>query len=420
MQKLKRTAASAMVGNALEMYDFALCGVFAQVIAAEFFPKEVPFAAFLAVLGIYASGFFMRPLGGLVFGYLGDIFGRRLVLSITTLLMAAPTLIIGILPSYETLGMLAPFIILLCRLLQGLCAGAEYSSASIFLIEHFNAKRLPAFAGSLVSAAGSLGPIMVLGSSYLVSQEIISWRAPFIFGALLAVISVYIRMHTDESPEFLSQKSKMVRWPILKIFKSYPREFLVTVAIGAFQGTLVFLLFVYMKIYMTTQTNLDVKDIAFFNLSALLTFCFLTPVLGYIAGKFGHVRTMRIGLISLLFYLYPCFSFIVIESYGEILFSQIFLAVLIGLSICAASAIMNAMFPVNLRCSGIAFGYNLGVALFGGTMPLLCEWHMSVYGNQLAPAFFALFTVIIGLAAIQLLVPKTIREARGPVFIPAT
>ncbi len=407
MKKLKRTAASAMIGNALEMYDFALYGIFAQIIATEFFPKTDPNAALLATLAIYASGFFMRPFGGLVFGFLGDRFGRRFVLSITILLMATPTFVIGVLPSYEIIGIAAPIIILTCRLLQGLCAGAEYNSASIFLIEHFNAKKLPAFAGSLVSASGAIGSILGLLAYYLVSKNLLHWREPFIFGALVVLIAVYIRRFTDESPAIQDPSSTIVKtWPLLKIFKSYKSSLFVTIAIGAFQGTFVYLLFVYLKIYMIRQTSLHLDDISFFNLISLLSFLFFTPLFGFYAGKLGHVKVMRVGLVVLLMYIYPCFIAILSQDYAEILASQFFLGMLIGLSACSASAVMNSLFPPNLRCSGILFGYNLGVAIFGGTLPLVSEWYMSNYGNQYIPAIFCMVTTAFSLSTILLLIPS--------------
>ncbi len=410
MKKLKRTATSAMLGNALEMYDFALYGIFAKIIAAEFFPKTDEVAALLATLAIYASGFFMRPFGGLVFGYLGDLFGRKWILSVTILFMAAPTFIIGILPNYETIGIMAPIIILICRLLQGLCAGAEYSGASIFLIEHFNAKRLPAFAGSLISASGAIGSILGVCAYYLVSKNVIHWREPFVFGALLILVAFYIRRYTDESPEFKTNL-KNISSPLLYIFTHHKKALMVTIAIGAFQGTLVYLLFVYMKIFMLTQTALHLDDITYFNLISLLAFLFFTPLFGFYAGKIGHLKVMRIGLLTLLLYIYPCFYMVLSGDYGVILMSQFFLGALVGLSACAASAVMNNMFPANLRCSGILFGYNLGVALFGGTLPLVSEWYIYSFGYQYAPAVFCMVTILLAISAIQILIPKDQQQA---------
>ncbi len=406
MKKLKRTAASVMIGNALEMYDFALYGIFAKIIADEFFPKTDPTAALLATLAIYASGFFMRPFGGIIFGFLGDKFGRRWILSITMLLMATPTFIIGILPSYETIGVVAPIIILACRLLQGLCAGAEYNGASIFLIEHFNAKKLPAFAGSLVSASGAIGSILGLFAYYLVSNNLLHWREPFIFGSIIVLIAFYIHRFTDESLIMQKNSPNVTIWPLLKVLKSYRASLFVTIAIGGFQGTLIYLLFVYLKIYMTTQTTLHLEDIAFFNFISLLSFLLFTPLFGFYAGKLGHIKVMRVGLVITLLYIYPCFAIILSHDYSQILISQIFLGMLIGLSACSTSAVMNSLFPPHLRCSGILFGYNLGVAIFGGTLPLASEWYISTYGNQYIPAIFCIFIIALSLITIQLLIPR--------------
>jgi MHS family proline/betaine transporter-like MFS transporter len=410
-KKVGRVVASAMAGNALEMYDFALYGIFAKIISTEFFPQAHPSAALLATLAIYASGFFMRPFGGIVFGYMGDKLGRKIVLSMTILLMAVPTFIIGIMPSYESIGILAPIMILICRLLQGLCAGAEYNSASIFLIEHLSSKKLPAFAGSLVSASGAIGSILGLLAYLGVAQGYYHWRMAFIFGSILMLVAIYIRGFAPESPEFKKNAMRKTTAELLsEIFSKYKNAFFITMTIGAFQGTLAYLLFVYMKIYMSTQTSLSMGDISLFNFVSLLAFLFCTPLFGYYSDKIGHVNMMRIGLVGLLLSIYLQFSVVLKEEFWPIIVNQWFLGMFIGLSVCAASALMNRLFPAKLRCTGISFGYNLGVAIFGGTLPLFSEWYIATYSNQHAPALFIIGVILLGLLGIHFALPVKMRE----------
>jgi len=227
MSNKKKVIIASVLGNALELYDFSLYGIFVPLFATLFFPTGNPTVALLASLATFAVGFLTRPLGGILFGYLGDRFGRKNALLISIMLMALPTLIISFLPTYAQIGILAPILLLLCRLLQGLCAGGEYTGASIFIIEHLGKSRR-GLAGSLISASGAIGSLiaMLLGAALLQpGLPEWSWRIPFLMGAFLALIGFYIRRSLQESPEFtelLVQQVPSSGVPLLVAFQKYP------------------------------------------------------------------------------------------------------------------------------------------------------------------------------------------------------
>jgi len=211
----KKAILAAMIGNALEYYDVMLYGFFAAALAPLFFPTTNHFVSITASLGTFAAGFLMRPLGGILFGHLGDRYGRRMALAFSILLVTVPTLTIGLLPTYEYIGIAAPIILVVCRLLQGLCVGGEYSGAAIFVIEH-SKKKQEAFAGSVLCATGFLGGFLgtILGLiCTLPYMPTWSWRIPFLIGSIIGLIGYYIRTQVDESPAY---SQAMKRGEIIK------------------------------------------------------------------------------------------------------------------------------------------------------------------------------------------------------------
>ena len=210
MQKQGRNFVAAFMGTALEFYDFALFGLLAPVFSTLFFPKEDPIAALIASYGIFAAGFLIRPLGGIVFGYIGDTFGRKRAMVISIIAMMLPTSLIGFLPTYEQIGLLAPIILTLCRLLQGLCAGGEFSGAAIFVIEHAQENK-KYFSGSLVTASSVIGMLAASTMASLCALEGVptwGWRIPFLLCIPIGLLGFYIRKNTQETAAF-SNAQKM-------------------------------------------------------------------------------------------------------------------------------------------------------------------------------------------------------------------
>lgn len=236
MKKSYKAIFAAMVGNALEYYDVMLYGFFATMLAPLFFPTENQTISIISSFGTFAAGFLMRPLGGMIFGHLGDKFGRQKALVLAIFLVTIPTFTIGILPTYVEIGIAAPIILVICRLLQGLCVGGEYSGASIFVIE-YSKKGQETFAGSILTASGLFGGVIGTFLGFICTLSFMpswGWRIPFLLGSLMGLVGYYIRKNVNESPDFMRHKNeKVAKVPLFLVFQNRKINLLCTIGIGA-------------------------------------------------------------------------------------------------------------------------------------------------------------------------------------------
>jgi MHS family proline/betaine transporter-like MFS transporter len=322
--------------------------------------------------------------------------------------MALPTLTIGFLPTYSQIGLWAPFILVLCRLLQGLCAGGEYNGASIFIIEHLGTSRR-GLAGSLISASGAIGSLiaMILGATLLHSHlPSWSWRIPFLLGAFLAFIGFYIRRRLQESPEFLELLAKKpiqrspVNIPLLMALRNYPLSIFRAFAVGAFANVLANTLVVYLNVYLTKVVGISIAHSMFFNSIGLLVVIFMIPFIGWLSDKVGQVILMRIGAVLVISTIYPIFLLLNSGTNEKIISVQISLAILMSLFLGPSNAFMNRLFPASIRYSGIAFGYCSGMALMGGTMPAISTYLIAITNDIMAPAYYLIICGFIGFLAV--------------------
>ena len=403
MKSKKNVIIASILGNALELYDFSLYGIFTPLFASLFFPNDNSSIALLASLITYAVGFFMRPLGGIVFGHLGDRIGRKNTLSLSIILMSIPTLIIGLLPTYNQIGLSAPIILLVCRLFQGLCAGGEYNGASIFIIEHLGESR-SGLAGSLVSASGAVGSFIAMMLGMILLHESLpswSWRIAFLTGACFAIIGFYMRRQLQESPEFakiLDKESSSI--PIVVALQQYPISVLRAFGVGAFSNALANTLIVYLNIYLMHVVG--ISNVLSMSLTSigLLFIILLTPLTGWISDKIGRNNIMGIGAILTFVSIYPLFLMLSSKETIYIVFIQIILAIIISLFLGPSNAFLNSLFPTHARYSGIALGYSLGTAFMGGTMPAISTYLIKLTSNIMAPAYYIMLCSILGLSAV--------------------
>jgi len=260
---LKKTLLAGAIGNALEWYDFALYGYFAPVFAALFFPSERPSLSLISAFGVFAIGFLARPLGALLFGYWGDTVGRREALAWSVILMAIPSCFIGVLPTYEMIGMAAPLALTLCRFLQGLSVGGEFTGSVTFLVEHA-APSQRAYIGSWAGFSAQMGAL--LGSAVgalvatVVSDEALrlwGWRIPFLLGSLIALVGWYVRTHVPESPAFeqVRQAGALSSSPIREVFADQQQALAKVIGLVLLHGVAFYLLYVYLATYIVTVTT---------------------------------------------------------------------------------------------------------------------------------------------------------------------
>ena len=232
--RLRRIVLTSTIGNALEFYDFTICGVFIATLSRVYFPSSNPTLSLFASFFAFSAAFWTRPFGAYIFGYIGDRFGRKKALSISVSLMGLPTFFIGILPGYEILGVAAPLMLILCRMIQGLCTGGEYNGAAIFALEHA-ANRQPGFISGFISASCVLGAITATVAGFIVflpSMPAWAWRIPFLFGAVVSFVGYYLRRTSQESPAYTTSQALVKRQPLLTVFRESKKPFLVNIVVG--------------------------------------------------------------------------------------------------------------------------------------------------------------------------------------------
>lgn len=394
---IKKVLIPCLVGNALEFYDFTLCGAFLAVLGKNFFPSDSEFAALVGGIFAFSAAFFTRPLGALLFGYIGDKYGRKNALTFSVFLMGFPTLIIGLLPGYQIIGIWAPCILLLCRLLQGLCTGGEYNGAAIFALEHMKAK--PGLISGLISASCVVGAITATFVAFFVTtylQHPQSWRIPFCLGALVAVVGYILRKKALETEDFIT-KETIERLPILEVFKNYRRQYFLAVSSGAFNGILSYTLFGFLNIYLTKYIGLEVANSLFFNMFGLLAFMGTCVYFGGLADKItAHVSMKLAGEIAIIT---SWIGFFILQQASDlaIVSGQIVIGVGVGCFVGPSHYFLQQQFSPQVRYTGVASGFSIGMALTGGSTAFIMTYALESTHFFLAPAIYITFAAILWL-----------------------
>lgn len=402
----KKSVVGALIGHVLERYDVALYGYFSTILAPIFFPSSGNSnVAVMSSLGAFAAGYLMRPLGGILFGHLGDRYGRKKAFTLSIILVIIPTFIIGILPSYQQIGLAAPIILVLCRLIQGLCNGGEFSGAGIFIGEHIP-KKHSGFGGSLVCAMGILGAALGTAFGVLVTFPGMpewGWRLPFIIGSIFTLISWRIRRSMIETPPFqeIYNQGETRKYPLISIFRHWKKNILCALIVGGFGHVLLYTSTIYMSVIYTVNLKMTPFNIMLINTCVLLWWVLLSPLMGLLSDKVGVTKFMLGASLTAIIFVYPLFSYLNTDlSMYKIIFFQI-LFIAIGVSFVAPiSSLFTEFFPIKERYSGVAFSITLGQALLGGTTPLIGTALTKTFNDPCAPAYFIILTGLLASMAL--------------------
>ncbi|MEN8236968.1 MAG: MFS transporter [Pseudomonadota bacterium] len=387
----KRILFASVLGNALEFYDFTLYGVFATVIARLYFPSDNEVISLLASWGAFGTGFLMRPFGAMVFGYIGDKFGRQKALTLSIVLMGVPTLVIGLLPGYATLGVLAPIILICCRLLQGLCTGGEYNGAGIFAIEHMG-RNYPGFASGAITGSCVIGAITATAfGSVITGHGDVEWmwRIPFVCGAFVSVIGFYVRRRLTETPVFkaLEKEEDFLQSPF-DVVQFCGLEFTKAIMLGLCNGVFSYTLFGFMITYLSRYGDIPIAQAMQLNLLGLLAFMVGSPILGHVAEKMGNEKYFAYGGFVGLFSVVPCFLLLQSSSLPAILVGQLILGILTAGIAGPQHYVLVKLFPAKYRYSGASMGFSIGMAAGGGSAPIVLIHLIEKTGNTMVPAYF--------------------------------
>lgn len=413
-QAMRRVLGSAAIGQFVEWYDFVIYAYSAAVIAKLFFPNTDPLAALLSTFAVYAVGFLMRPLGGFVFGSLGDRIGRRRVLSLVILLMGAATVAIGLLPTYAQIGVLAPILLVVCRLVQGLSAAGETVGSNSFVAEHAPAEKrglYVAFTYSFANIPPIVAALLVLLLTNAMSGEAYEswgWRIPFIIGGPLALIGLYIRNKVDESPAFKATQAanRVTSSPIRDAVRTQRQQMVFSFALAAFSSLGFYTLSGYFVSYLTTTVGLD-SNSALISNSVALFVAFLVMILGgRLSDLFGRKPLLLVGVIINALACIPAYLMASQGSLLSAIIGQSLLAIGCGLFWGPVGIALLELFPTRTRFSASAISYNLAYTIFGGTAPFIGVWLVMQTGTKIAPAIYMAAVSIAVLIAV-LFMPET-------------
>jgi MHS family proline/betaine transporter-like MFS transporter len=395
----------AVIGNVLEWYEFSLYGYFAHHISDVFFPEDSPTLAIIETFSVFALSYIVRPFGALLFGFFADRIGRTKILSVTIILMAVATSMIGLIPPYRVIGGFSVALLILCRLIQGIALGGEYSSAVVYLLEQSPLKRQGFWGGTFCSAGylgfllGSSAHILVTHLSPQLGENI--WRIPFILSLFLGILGVYIRKKMPESSEFIETKEKFpqIKNPLLSLIRDHRPSLFKAMGLTILPAITSYLFLIYVPIYIKLFGTIEYKTSLFLNTSAVLLAIILLPLLGSISDLIGRFY-MIFGSAILLLILSPFLLPLLLTDNIILVTTALYSFVIL---LCSIEALIPTMlihlFPVNNRCSGVAISFNLTSGIFGGTTPLIATLLIVKTGSLNAPSWYLMCSSILCLTA---------------------
>ncbi len=377
-----------MIGNTLEWYDFAIYGYFAAQIGRHFFPHEDAVAQLLSTFGVFAVGYLMRPIGGVIVGHIGDTLGRRAALTFSVAAMAIPTFLIGLLPGYQTIGVLAPVGLTLLRVVQGLSVGGEYTGSMVFLVEHAPEGRR-GLMGALGASGATVGMLLgsAVGAAFAASMSTAAldawgWRIPFLLGLVVGVAGYILRRYVLET----GVVEKRTRAPIVETLHDHWRVVAGFAGLSVYSAVTFYIGFVYLVSWLQTADGIPPS------------------------------RSLEINSFSMAISLPVLIVFWLLNHPSELLaqLGQLGLVLLTGVYYGSLPAILVEAAPPTVRCTAVALGYNLCMGLFGGLSPLVATWLVERTGDEIAPAF-----LIMAAAAVTLVTLFWFRETYRTTFVAA-
>jgi MFS transporter, MHS family, proline/betaine transporter len=400
---------AASIGNLLEWYDFGVYAYLASLIATKFFPSADPTASLLAAFSAYGVGFLARPLGGVVIGRLGDTQGRKAALVLTIFLMAFGTVGLGLLPSYETIGIWAPMLLVALRIVQGVAAGGEWGTSTAFMIEWSPPARRGFFGSfqQVSTAGGSLlgSAIAAILTSLMSSSAMLDWgwRVPFILGAILLIVGIYLRQNVGETPAFEASRQAAAQEAVISGAPLGALAFGFTI----FWTVAYYTLLAWMPSFTQRFAGLTPSEALWSNTIGLIAMIIAVPIWGALSDKVGRRPILMASAISIGLLSWPLFLLMTkAGGLALVLPIQMMFGVLLALYSGAGPAAISEIFPTHLRSTWMSSGYSLAVAIFGGFAPFIATWLIQATGSPVSPTYLYLLPS----AVISLLVIWKLKE----------
>lgn len=397
------------IGNILEWYDFTVYAFFAAIIGKHFFPSTDHIASLLGAFGVFAAGYLMRPIGGFFFGLIGDKKGRNISLLLSIIFMAIPTTLVGILPTHSQWGWFAAALLVLLRLLQGFSVGGEFTGSITFLVE-----AAPPGKRGLFGSWTTFGVIggMLLGSGVgtlitciLSNQQVYSfgWRIPFLLGSLVGIAGLFLRkkMKAEDAISKARKKEDIVKSPIKELWYNYKKPLGKVIFINWGFAVSVYLVFIYLTSYLHSFLDIPMHIALSANTIAMVLLMLLIPLMGKLSDLIGRKPLLLTAFLAFVVFSLPLFALFYKQTFFMTLLPLLIFAVFESALQGAIPATMAEMFPTRIRDTGLSLGYNIALAIFGGTTPLVATWLIKISGkNTHMPALYLIFATAIGFIAV--------------------
>ncbi|MFK2826651.1 MFS transporter [Bacillus sp. B190/17] len=402
---VKQAVFGAAIGNLIEWFDYASYGYLATIIAVVFFAPGNEKAALLGTFGVFAVSFIARPIGGVVWGHLGDRLGRKRILTLTIILMSFATFSIGLIPGYATIGIAAPLLLLLCRIVQGFSASGEYAGASLFIAEYAPDSRrglLVSMVPASTAAGLLLGALTAILLEYNLTQEALhswGWRIPFLISGPLGLIALYIRMKLEDTPVFNEMDHTETQAPILESIRQNWNKVFIAFGVICLNAVGFYIILSYMPTYLVKELGFNSLTSILTTIVSLTTYVILLPFVGTLADRVGR-KPVLIGA-SILFILFTYPSFLLLSQGGiYAVMAQILLGAILAGNDGVLATFLSEMFPTSVRYTCFGLSFNMGNAIFGGTAPFVATFLILQTDNTFAPAFYLMAAALVAFLAL--------------------
>jgi metabolite-proton symporter len=403
----RKVLIASLIGSSIEWFDFFLYGTMTALVFDKlFFPNQDPTVSLLLTYVTFGIPFFIRPFGGIIFAHIGDRLGRKKTLVFTLSLMGIATVLIGLLPTYASVGVLAPILLTILRLVQGLGIGGEWGGALLLAVEYSDGSR-KGFFGSIPQMGVPIGLLLGTFAITLVSglpeSAFMSWgwRIPFILSAVLVFIGLWIRSGIDETPEFKESQNKgeIARIPLVETFKTQWKSVLAAIGLKVVETGPFYIFSTFILSYATKTLGYDKTAALNAVMAATLVTTIMIPVMGNLSDRYGRKTLYIWGTLLIMLFAFPYFFLVTQKSFGLLVIASV-----IGLGILWApvtavlGTLSSEIFSTSVRYTGVSLGYQLGAALAGGTAPLIATWMLSEFNNSWFPV--ALYMILNGLISL--------------------
>ncbi|MCX6549538.1 MAG: MFS transporter [Acidobacteria bacterium] len=401
-QSALRTALAGLIGNVLEWFDFAVYGYFASDIGKQFFPQNSHAAQQLLAFAVFALGFLARPVGSLVLGSVGDRIGRRALLTLSIALMGIATLILGLLPTYAQIGVAAPLLLVLMRLIQGFSLGGEFTGSMVYTTEK-SSPLMRGLVSSSTAAGTTIGFILGSGSAWIVNANLtpeqvttFGWRIPFVGSVVFMIVGYLLRRGISETEAGL--KAAAMRPKLVPSLIADWLPIIQTFGIVAMTNAAYYLTFTYAVERRKSMSAASGSEFLLANTLSLVVVLISKPLGGWLSDKVGRRKLMMILTVAVMACIYFSLQMMLYGAPASFILGQMLLAVPIGMALGLQGAMVVEIFPLRTRVTSMSFAYSITLALAGGTAPLVSSWLIETLGHPLAPAYYIMLYGAIGLA----------------------